>query len=80
MVLICCHRNKFKKGMGLFSLGGMIIAADLCGLISNLLASHQIRRFSSCMLHFCSRFDKVALDKKRHVSSAKRRGLLDKAV
>ena len=26
--------------MGLFSLGGMIIAADLSGLICNLLASH----------------------------------------
>ena len=47
----------------------MIIAADLSGLISNLLASHQIRTCSSSILHFCSRSDKVGLDKKRHVSS-----------
>ena len=66
--------------MGLFSLGGMIIAADLSGLISNLLASHQIQRFSSSTLHFCSRCDKEGLNKKRHVSSAKRRNLQDKAV
>ena len=69
--------------MGLLSLIGMIIAADLFGLISNLLTSHQIRRFSSSILHFCSISDKVGLDKKRHVSSdssAKKRGLQDKAV
>ena len=66
--------------MGFFSLGGTIIAADLSGLISNLLASHQIRRFSSSILHFCSRCYEVGLDKKRHVSSAKRRGLQDKVV
>ena len=66
--------------MGLFSLGGMIIAADLSGLICTLLASHQMQRFSSSILHFCSRSDKIGLDKKRHVSSAKRRGLQDKAV
>ena len=66
--------------MGLFSLGGMIIAADLSRLISNLLTSHQIQRFSSSILHFCSRCDKVGPVKKRHVSSAKRRGLQDKAV
>ena len=50
----------------LFSLGGMIIAADLSVLICNPLVSHQIRRFCSSILHFCSRSDKVGLDKKRH--------------
>ena len=48
--LLSC--NKFKEGMGLFSLGGMIIAADLAGLICNLLASHQMQRFSSSILRF----------------------------
>ena len=66
--------------MGLFGLGGMIIAADLSGLMCNLLASHHMRRISSSILHFCSRSDKVGLDKKRYVSSAKRRGLQDEVV